>query len=63
MGYGGQSFKFDLHMVKYSECPICSLAMARSTNSFTPRFLFENYTLTVNEYLVSERLSSQTVSD
>lgn len=60
--YDGQSLKFDLHKVKYSECPICSFAIARSTNSFTSRFLFENYTLIVNEYLDSKRLR-QVLSD
>lgn len=60
--YGGQSLKFDLHTVKYTECPICSFAVARSTNSFTSRFLFENYTLIVNEYLDSKRLR-QVLSD
>ncbi|TVU07992.1 hypothetical protein EJB05_41374, partial [Eragrostis curvula] len=60
--YDGQSLKFELHTVKYSECPICSFAIARSTNSFTSRFLFENYTLIVNEYLDSKRLR-QVLSD
>jgi hypothetical protein len=60
--YSGQSLKFDLHTVRYSECPICSFAIARSTNSFTSRFLFENYTLIVNEYLDSKRLR-QVLSD
>jgi hypothetical protein len=60
--YDGQSLKFERHMVKYSECPLCSFAIARSTNSFTSRFLFENYTLIVNEYLDSKRLR-QVLSD
>ncbi|GJN40678.1 hypothetical protein PR202_gb29937 [Eleusine coracana subsp. coracana] len=60
--YEGQSLKFESHAVKYSECSICSFAIARSTYSFTSRFFFENYTLLVNEYLDSKRLR-QVLSD
>ncbi|KAL6839400.1 hypothetical protein ACP4OV_030670 [Aristida adscensionis] len=60
--YNGQSLKFDLRTIKYSECPICSFAIARSKNSFTSRFLFENYTLIASEYLDSKRLR-QVLSD
>ncbi|PON95897.1 Transmembrane protein [Trema orientale] len=51
-----QSLRFKTYKVNYAECPICSFAIARSTNSFTSRFLFDNYTLIVNEYLDSKRL-------
>ena len=51
-----QSLVFKTYRVSYSECPICSFAISRSTNSFTSRFLFENYTMIVNEYLDSKRL-------
>ncbi|XP_047074174.1 uncharacterized protein LOC124683767 [Lolium rigidum] len=54
--YEGQSLKFDFHSVKYSECPICSFVVARSTHSFTSRFLFDNYTMIVSEYLDSKRM-------
>uniref|UniRef100_A0ACD5UGE1 Uncharacterized protein n=1 Tax=Avena sativa TaxID=4498 RepID=A0ACD5UGE1_AVESA len=60
--YAGQSLKFDFHSVKYSECPICSFVIARSTHSFTSRFLFENYTMIVSEYLDSKRMR-QVLSD
>ncbi|KAF7109842.1 hypothetical protein CFC21_110041 [Triticum aestivum] len=60
--FDGQSLKFDLHSVKYSECSICSFAIARSTHSFTSRFLFENYTMIVSEYLDSKRMR-QVLSD
>ncbi|KAG8075423.1 hypothetical protein GUJ93_ZPchr0006g46261 [Zizania palustris] len=60
--YDGQSLKFDLHRIKYSDCPICSFAIARSTTSFTSRFLFDNYTLIVSEYLDSKRMR-QVLSD
>ncbi|CAA7408818.1 unnamed protein product [Spirodela intermedia] len=52
----GQSLKFETYRVKFSDCPICSFAVTRSTNFYTSRFLFENYTLIVSEYLDSKRL-------
>ncbi|URD87264.1 hypothetical protein MUK42_28505 [Musa troglodytarum] len=57
-----QSLVFKSYNAKFSECPICSYAIARSTNSYTSRFLFENYTLIVSEYLDSKRLH-QILSD
>ncbi|KAK8710198.1 hypothetical protein V6N13_145535 [Hibiscus sabdariffa] len=57
-----QSLEFKRYKVKYEECSICSFAVSRSTNSFTSRFLFDNYTLIVNEYLDSKRLH-QILSD
>ncbi|WOK93899.1 hypothetical protein Cni_G02600 [Canna indica] len=60
--YKEQSLVVKSFSVKFSECPICSFAIARSTNSYTSRFLFENYTLIVNEYLDSKRLH-QILSD
>ena len=52
----GQTLKFETHKIKLSECPICSFAVARSTNFYTSRFFFTNYTLIVSEYLDSKRL-------
>jgi hypothetical protein len=54
--YKYQNLEFRRYSIKYTECPICSFAIARSTNSFTSRFLFENYTLIVSEYLDSKQL-------
>uniref|UniRef100_A0A0E0LD03 DUF7906 domain-containing protein n=1 Tax=Oryza punctata TaxID=4537 RepID=A0A0E0LD03_ORYPU len=62
LAYEGQSLKFDLNRIRYSDCPICSFAVARSTTSFTSRFLFDNYTLIVSEYLDSKRMR-QVLSD
>ncbi|XP_050908721.1 uncharacterized protein LOC127122422 [Lathyrus oleraceus] len=59
---GDQSLSFKVFDVKYDECPICSFAVSRSTNSYTSRFLFDNYTLIVSEYLDSKRLH-QILSD
>ncbi|CAJ1946917.1 unnamed protein product [Sphenostylis stenocarpa] len=53
---GDQSLSFKNYEIRFSECPICSFAIARSTNSYTSRFLFDNYTLLVSEYLDSKRL-------
>lgn len=53
---GDQSLRFKTYEVRYSECPICSFAVSRSINSYTSRFLFDNYTLIVSEYLDSKRL-------
>ncbi|CAL9138600.1 unnamed protein product [Musa acuminata var. zebrina] len=62
LAYKEQSLVFKSYNVKFSECPICSYAIARSTNSYTSRFLFENYTLIVSEYLDSKRMH-QILSD
>lgn len=51
-----QSLRFKTYRVSYAGCPICSFAISRSTNSYTSRFLFDNYTMIVNEYLDSKRL-------
>ncbi|KAE9620039.1 hypothetical protein Lalb_Chr02g0159561 [Lupinus albus] len=59
---GDQSLSFKEYEIKYSECPICSFAISRSINSYTSRFLFDNYTLIVNEYLDSKKLH-QVLSD
>ncbi|XP_056176545.1 uncharacterized protein LOC130140644 [Syzygium oleosum] len=53
---GDQSLSFKEYSVNYKDCPICSFAISRATNSYTSRFLFDNYTLIVNEYLDSKRL-------
>ncbi|KAG6532802.1 uncharacterized protein LOC121971626 [Zingiber officinale] len=62
LAYKGQSLLFKSYSVKFSECPICSFAISRSMSSYTSRFLFENYTLIVSEYLDSKRLH-QILSD
>ncbi|XP_027358419.1 uncharacterized protein LOC113867349 [Abrus precatorius] len=59
---GDQSLSFKDYAIRYSECPICSFAVSRSINSYTSRFLFDNYTLIVSEYLDSKRLH-QILSD
>ncbi|KAI0524078.1 hypothetical protein KFK09_003442 [Dendrobium nobile] len=56
LSFKGQILKMNSYSVKYSECTICSFAIAKSTNSYTSRFLFENYTLIVSEYLDSKHL-------
>ncbi|XP_047952837.1 uncharacterized protein LOC125198562 [Salvia hispanica] len=53
---GDQSLSFKRYELKYSECSICSFAIARATTSYTSRYLFDNYTLIVSEYLDSKRL-------
>lgn len=60
--FPSQSLRFKRHEVGFSECPLCSFAISRSTNSYTSRFLFDNYTLIVSEYLDSKRLH-QILSD
>ncbi|CAN1845149.1 Leucine-rich repeat extensin-like protein 4 [Linum perenne] len=59
---GDQSLTFKSYEVKYEECSICSYAISKSVNSYTSRFLFDNYTLIVSEYLDSKRLH-QILSD
>lgn len=51
-----QSLRFKTYEMSFSECSICSFAVSRSINSYTSRFLFDNYTLIVSEYLDSKRL-------
>ncbi|KAF5479202.1 hypothetical protein F2P56_000047 [Juglans regia] len=53
---GDQSLSFKTYGVSLAGCPICSFAVSRSINSYTARFLFDNYTLIVSEYLDSKRL-------
>ncbi|XP_022844858.1 uncharacterized protein LOC111367955 isoform X2 [Olea europaea var. sylvestris] len=59
---GDQSLSFRKYDVKLSECSICSFAISRATTSYTSRYLFDNYTLIVSEYLDSKRLH-QTISE
>ncbi|KAL3813353.1 hypothetical protein ACJIZ3_014621 [Penstemon smallii] len=59
---GDQSLNFKTYEVKMSECSICSFAISRATTSYTSRYLFDNYTLIVSEYLDSKRLH-QTISE
>ncbi|GLJ32059.1 hypothetical protein SUGI_0645510 [Cryptomeria japonica] len=51
-----QKLKFKKYSVQFSACPACVAAVFRSTRSFTSRFLFDNYTLLVSEYLDSKAL-------
>ncbi|XP_010528320.1 PREDICTED: uncharacterized protein LOC104805448 [Tarenaya hassleriana] len=53
---GEQKLSFKSYSVNYRECPLCSFAVSRATNSYTSRFLFDNYTLIVNEYLDSKHM-------
>lgn len=51
-----QSLRFMNYEVNLAECAICSFAISRSITSYTSRYLFDNYTLIVSEYLDSKRL-------
>ncbi|KAL1200841.1 hypothetical protein V5N11_022331 [Cardamine amara subsp. amara] len=53
---GEQKLSFKSFSVDYRECPICSFAVSRGMNSYTSRFLFDNYTLIVSEYLDSKHM-------
>ncbi|KAA8548007.1 hypothetical protein F0562_004436 [Nyssa sinensis] len=53
---GDQSLSFKQYEVRFAECSICSFAISRSITSYTSRYLFDNYTLIVSEYLDSKRL-------
>ncbi|KAB1213029.1 hypothetical protein CJ030_MR5G013083 [Morella rubra] len=53
---GDQSLSYKTYGVSLAECPIYSFAVSRSINSHTSRFLFDNYTLIVSDYLDSKRL-------
>lgn len=59
---GDQSLKFKRYDVSLGECAICSFAISRAITSYTSRYLFDNYTLIVSEYLDSKRLH-QTLSE
>lgn len=58
----GQSLNFKKYDIKYKECALCSFAISRSISSYTSRFLFDNYTLIVSEYVDSKKLH-QILSD
>lgn len=53
---GDQKLSFKKYDVKIHECAICSFAISRSTTSYTSRYLFDNYTLIVSEYLDAKKL-------
>ncbi|CAA0384022.1 unnamed protein product [Arabidopsis thaliana] len=53
---GEQKLSFKSYSVNYRECSICSFAVSRGMNSYTSRFLFDNYTLIVSEYLDSKHM-------
>ncbi|KAK1410153.1 hypothetical protein QVD17_36687 [Tagetes erecta] len=60
--FGDQSLEFKKYDVDMAECSICSYAISLAITSYTSRYLFENYTLIVSEYLDSKRLH-QTLSE
>ncbi|KAD7479512.1 hypothetical protein E3N88_02648 [Mikania micrantha] len=60
--FGDQSLSFKKYDVDMAECSICSFAVSLSITSYTSRYLFDNYTLIVSEYLDSKRLH-QTLSE
>ncbi|MCE3214715.1 hypothetical protein HAX54_053123 [Datura stramonium] len=60
--FGDQSLRFKKYEVNLAECSICSFAISRAATSYTSRYLFDNYTLIVSEYLDSKRLH-QTLSE
>ncbi|EPS64700.1 hypothetical protein M569_10078, partial [Genlisea aurea] len=57
-----QKLSFMKYEIDFSHCSICSYAVSRSTTSYTSRYLFDNYTLIVSEYLDSKRLH-QSISE
>ncbi|GAB2287932.1 hypothetical protein Dimus_022284 [Dionaea muscipula] len=59
---GSQSLSFKKYEVNYKDCTACSFAISKSTNSYTSRFLFDNYTLIISEYVDSKTLH-QILSD
>lgn len=60
--FGDQSLTFKKYDVDMAECSLCSFAVSLAITSYTSRYLFDNYTLIVSEYLDSKRLH-QTLSD
>ncbi|KNA11203.1 hypothetical protein SOVF_137360 [Spinacia oleracea] len=60
--FGDQSLSFKKYEIKYKECALCSFAVSKAKSSYTSRFLFDNYTLIVNEYVDSKKLH-QILSD
>lgn len=59
---GDQSLSFKKYAIKYKDCALCSFAISKSISSYTSRFLFDNYTLIVSEYVDSKKLH-QILSD
>lgn len=59
---GDQSLSFKSYEVNMAECSLCSFAISRAVTSYTSRYLFDNYTLIVSEYLDSKRMH-QTLSE
>nr|XP_043634557.1 uncharacterized protein LOC122605668 [Erigeron canadensis] len=60
--FDDQNLSFNKYDVDMGECSICSFAVSLSTTSYTSRYLFDNYTLIVSEYLDSKRIH-QTLSE
>ncbi|CAK9162872.1 unnamed protein product [Ilex paraguariensis] len=53
---GDQTLRFKKYEVKLADCTICSFVISRAITSYTSRYLFDNYTLIVSEYLDSKRM-------
>lgn len=53
---GDQTLSFKKYEIKYEDCALCSFAVSKSISSYTSRFLFDNYTLIVSEYVDSKKL-------
>ncbi|XP_023772934.1 uncharacterized protein LOC111921588 [Lactuca sativa] len=60
--FADQSLSFKNYEVDLAECSVCSFAISLCITSYTSRYLFDNYTLIVSEYLDSKRLH-QTLSE
>lgn len=54
--FKNQELKFRVNSVNIDDCAVCSFALSKSLSSYTSRFLFENYTLIVSEYMDSKSL-------
>ncbi|KAL2898577.1 Large tegument protein deneddylase [Bienertia sinuspersici] len=57
-----QTLSFKRYKIKFRDCGLCSFAISKSISSYTSRFLFDNYTMIVSEYVDSKKLH-QILSD
>ncbi|KAL2898595.1 Catalase-peroxidase 1 [Bienertia sinuspersici] len=57
-----QTLSFKRYKIKFKDCGLCSFAISKSISSYTSRFLFDNYTMIVSEYVDSKKLH-QILSD
>nr|GEX27844.1 protein transport protein [Tanacetum cinerariifolium] len=60
--FSDQVVKFKTYEVDLAKCVICSFVISLSTTSYMSRYLFDNYTLIVSEYLDSKCMH-QTLSE